>query len=139
MAIKVLSRLGHIGGPNLGPRQTADSPDVEVGAVYACWPPCRASEASAWAVPPSAIVDLEHWPRMLPAHEAPAASASLCWKSAVVVLLPWSWSAAACRGRVGSVHSSAALPGRTCLTLADSLLLGTVWGRQRGRCGQGSA
>ena len=47
VAIKVLSSLGHIGCPTLGVRQPRDSSDVEVGAIYACWPPCMASVASA--------------------------------------------------------------------------------------------
>ena len=47
MAIKVLSSLGHVGCPNLGVCQPADSSDIEVGAIYACWRPCTASVASA--------------------------------------------------------------------------------------------
>ena len=126
MAIKVLSSLGHIGCPNLGPHQTSDPSDVEVGAIYACWHPCTASMASAYAVPPSATNKLELRPRTLPASGAPAATAILCCS----LLLLCCWHVAGVlqpvSDKVGPVHSSATLPGRICLSLADSLLLCTV-------------
>ena len=71
---------------------------------------------------------------MLPAFEAPVLPWPACARS---LLLLCCWHVAGLlqpvRDQLGPVHSSAALLGRVCLSLADSLLLGTVYGRQRGQ------
>lgn len=136
MAIKVLSSLGHIGCPTLGVRQTSDSSDVEVGAIYACCRSCTASVASALEPAPSATNGLELWPLHAVVVQSSCCPCQpvlgVCYCHAVGLLQP-------VRDKVGPVHISAALPGRICLSLHDSLLLCTVYGRQHRQRGQESA
>ena len=134
MAIKVLSSLGHIGCPNLGPRQTSDPSDVEVGAsthtgisAQPLWHlPRQYQPQIKWSFGHACCLLLE---LLLPLPSCAGSLLLLCCWHAAGLLQP-------VRDKVGPVHSSAALPGMICLSLAVSLLLCTVCGGQRGRRGQ---